>query len=91
LWRESGQTIRGFCREEGLVESAFHFWKRELLGSAGKGAARSDPSAPRFVPVSASGPMAAPLTLEFHGATLRIEAGVDAQLLRTVLESLRAG
>lgn len=29
-WREGGQSVRGFCRAEGLRESAFYFWRREL-------------------------------------------------------------
>lgn len=29
-WAQGGQTISGFCRERGLTESAFHFWKRQL-------------------------------------------------------------
>jgi transposase-like protein len=30
-WKEGGQTVRGFCRAEGLRESAFYFWRRELV------------------------------------------------------------
>ena len=29
-WREGGQSVRAFCRAEGLRESAFYFWRREL-------------------------------------------------------------
>ena len=29
-WKESGQSVRGYCRAEGLRESAFFFWRREL-------------------------------------------------------------
>jgi hypothetical protein len=29
-WKESGQSVRDFCRAEGLRESAFYFWRREL-------------------------------------------------------------
>jgi transposase-like protein len=29
-WRQSGQSVRDFCRAQGLKESAFYFWKREL-------------------------------------------------------------
>ena len=29
-WREGGQAVRTFCRTEGLHESAFYFWRREL-------------------------------------------------------------
>ena len=29
-WQFSGQSVRAFCRQEGLKESAFFFWRREL-------------------------------------------------------------
>ena len=29
-WREGGQGVRAFCRAEGLRESAFYFWRRQL-------------------------------------------------------------
>jgi transposase len=29
-WQRSGQSVRAFCAERGLAESAFHFWRREL-------------------------------------------------------------
>ena len=39
-WREGGQSVRGFCRSEGLRESAFYFWRRRLArpGQAEKAA-----------------------------------------------------
>ena len=29
-WRQSSQTVRSYCRAQGLKESAFYFWRREL-------------------------------------------------------------
>jgi transposase-like protein len=29
-WREGGQSVRAFCRAEGLRETAFYFWRRKL-------------------------------------------------------------
>jgi len=29
-WRAGGQSVRVFCRAEGLRESAFYFWRRRL-------------------------------------------------------------
>ena len=29
-WQSSGQSVRAFCRQGGLKESAFFFWRREL-------------------------------------------------------------
>lgn len=31
LWKESGLSVRAFCRNEGLTEHAFYSWRRELL------------------------------------------------------------
>ena len=30
-WREGGQSVRAFCRAVGLRESAFYFWRRQLV------------------------------------------------------------
>jgi len=29
-WQKSGQMVRAFCHTEGLRESAFYFWRREI-------------------------------------------------------------
>jgi transposase-like protein len=29
-WQKSGQEVRAFCRNEGLHESSFYFWRREV-------------------------------------------------------------
>ena len=29
-WEQGGQSVRGYCRAEGLRESAFYFWRRKL-------------------------------------------------------------
>jgi len=29
-WRESGKGVRAFCRDEGVRESAFYFWRQKL-------------------------------------------------------------
>ena len=55
-WREGGQAVRAFCRDEGVRESAFYFWRRELArrdrqpGRNGSGAKASPaPPTPRSV------------------------------------------
>lgn len=34
-WRAGGTSVREFCRNNGLKESAFYFWRRELARRAG--------------------------------------------------------
>jgi hypothetical protein len=91
VWKLSGQTIRAFCSERNLTESQFHLWKRKLSAKPTRTPAGSvkDPT-PAFVPVSVAGLRGSSITLKIHGATLRIEPGVDVELLRTVLQSLKA-
>jgi hypothetical protein len=38
-WREGGESVRAFCRVEGLRESAFYFWRRELARRGDRDAA----------------------------------------------------
>ncbi len=54
-WTESGQAVRGFCRAEGLRESAFYFWRRKL-GPRGRRVAAQNNSPPEGLvpPVSRS-------------------------------------
>jgi len=47
-WRAGGQSVRDFCAAEGIPESAWYFWRRELQRRA---APRRSP-APAFVPVT---------------------------------------
>ena len=29
-WSTSGQSVRAFCQQHGLIETSFYYWKREL-------------------------------------------------------------
>ena len=50
-WREGGQTVRAFCRAEGVRESAFFFWRRKLArgdrpATANGSGAKASPATP---------------------------------------------
>lgn len=52
----SGLSVRAFCEQQGLAESAFHFWRQELKRRAAESrdaVISSSPAngQPRFVPV----------------------------------------
>jgi transposase-like protein len=55
-WKESGQSVRGFCRAEGLRESAFFFWRRRLEHRSGATGRMSKPrhKASRLAPATQS-------------------------------------
>jgi transposase-like protein len=42
-WKEGGQSVRAYCCQEGLQESAFYFWRRELSRRRSPSDAASEP------------------------------------------------
>ena len=34
--QQSGQSVRAYCRQAGIEESAFYWWRRELARRAGR-------------------------------------------------------
>jgi hypothetical protein len=42
-WEEGGQSVREYCRAEGLRESAFYFWRRKLARQGQQASAESKP------------------------------------------------
>lgn len=81
----SGVTVKQFCKQQGLTEQSFYYWRKRL----------QTPASMRFALVETAqwGGTADHATVELvltTGERLRISAGVDAATLRQVLEALRA-
>lgn len=95
-WREAGQSVRAFCRAEGLAESAFYFWRRELehRSDAVSRQSASAASGPSFLPVRlVRDDRAADQAIEIrlkHGRVVHVRAGFDRQALADVLAVLEA-
>lgn len=99
---DAGQDIRRFCRERGLRESAFYFWRRTIaqrdgnaLPAAPRKPAASKKPAPAFVPVRveskppASDSGSEPFHVELRGGRLlRLPASMPAARLAEVLHAL---
>ena len=99
----SGQSVRAFCREHGLGESAFYFWRRQLASETrtpdalrrssrrtGRGGSREVASVSGFVPVEVTGDGSSgqvEVQLE-SGVIVRIHGSVDDELITTVLSAL---
>ena len=91
-WRESGLTIRAYCRQRGLAEPSFYFWRRVL-------AERDPPTTPTanspsvtFVPLTVRPePAVADTTVEVvlaNGRRLRLPVGVAAGVVRELVAVL---
>ena len=104
--RQSGTTVREFCREAGLKESAFHYWRRELSRRdeqrqssappkrSPRRQARRSHSSPALLPVSivAGATPQAPVEVSLpSGITLKVSSGCDVATLRMVIEAVENG
>lgn len=94
--RDSGQTIRGFCRAEGICEKTYYYWQkriREVAGAAlleqgGNQAPTALPPAPVFAALPA--PRAGGVVrVEISGAVVEIEPGADIGMVHSALRILR--
>src|SRR5512144_3198041 len=89
--RTSGQSIVGFCSQEGLAPASFHAWKRRLRQSRCEAGRESANQA--LVPVQiVSDPKADARRLEVQwpgGVVLRVQ-GCDAQMIGAVVAALSA-
>lgn len=93
-WRRSGVSVREFCQAVEVGESAFYFWRRELLRRDQKAAAANAGGA-RFVQVrvtkaerpKAEGGIEVALG---NGRVVRVRRGFDRDLLLSVVAALEA-
>ena len=83
--QRSGNSVKQFCKEQGLTEGSFYAWRKRLQRREPVRFALVDRGATRQEPATE----AALELVMVTGERLRIGAGVDAATLRTVLEVLR--
>ena len=97
--RESGQTIRGFCRAEGICEKTYYYWQKRLRQMAGEAlAGQGEPPSSSLLP---TGPVFAALPapkgsacadgmvrVEIGGAVVEIGTGADMDVAMGVLRML---
>jgi len=46
-WRASGESVRAFCRREGISEPSFYWWRRRLSGQRSGSASKTSGRGPR--------------------------------------------
>jgi transposase len=84
--RRSGMTAREFCRQHGLAESAFYFWRREIERRD-----RQKQAEPAFVAVvveAVTPESVIEVKLASSGHVVRLRAGFDAQAFKQLLALL---
>jgi hypothetical protein len=99
-WRNSGLSVREFCRRESLSEPSFYSWRRELARRVASQALPRRATRPRlrgaqkpagFVPVHVLAPHSRSSAVEIvlpRGRRVRVRPGFDRVTLETVLDLL---
>ena len=75
----SGLSIRQFCKQHALHESAFYFWRRHLANT------------PTFVPANVIEPPAAAIIeiILADQTTLRVPTDIDPTTLQRIVKAVR--
>ena len=82
-WQSSGQSIRAFCEEHELNESAFYFWRKELHK-------RDAEAQPAFVPVTVvPTPTTATIEVRCPSGHIVVVTGSDESILRSLFAALQ--
>jgi len=90
-FKSSGLSIRRFCKQEGLTEASFYFWRKKLANAKeSKSAKKGDCQPEPFIRVALPKDNHEYLELVLvSGNTLRISSGTDSETLTGVLSSLQ--
>ena len=96
--RGSGQSVRGWCRDQGIAVKTYYYWEKEVLSEAGRQmAVREGALEKRFVEMPAlpeardtmdTKPVLA-AKLRIKGGELEVYAGADEVLLERLLRVMK--
>ena len=94
----SGQSIRAYCKANGIGTNVYHYWQRKLREAAAEQmAAEPNAGAQILVPSGwatvsaaeeATPEQAGSLTLRVGGAEIEVQQGYDEALLASVIKTL---
>ena len=87
--RSSGMSVRGWCREHEISEKTYYYWQRRLYQQMVSTAeAVSFAEVPTLVETGQNTGATAKISLS--GASVEIYPGADAQIIETILQTLRS-
>jgi Transposase. len=96
--RESGLSIKAYCKQHGFHENVYYYWQRKLREAAcTELASRERESETSLVPhgwsrleAVESTPVESEMTIEINGCRISVSCGTDQALLATVCRTLKA-
>jgi hypothetical protein len=89
--RAGEMRVREFCAAQGVAESAFYYWRRELERRDSEKKTRGAQSSGAFVPVRLGGGFAAPVELELaSGRVLRLGGAFEPARVAELVKLLEA-
>ena len=94
--KESGKTIKDFCKDNGINENAFFYWQRKLRETACRGLTEPGDSkgiAPAgWVRLNPPNPQSADdgILIEINGCHITVKGNTDLELLKNVCSVLRS-
>jgi hypothetical protein len=87
-WKRSGVSISDFCANQGVSESSFYSWKRELAGRD-QAVTPTTTSMPTFVPVRVAPSATIEVVLK-SGVVVRVPVGADPLTVAQLVAALGA-
>lgn len=95
--QEKGQSIQEYCEAEGISRNAYFYWQRKLRETACTELARCKsaagagliPNGWTQIEALAPGHEEITIAIEAGGCRVNVKAGVDPNLLTTVLRALK--
>ena len=85
-WKQSGQTVNGFCRARQITRSNFDRWRRILAAPQGE---LSPTPSPAFVPVRVVAEPMAEVVLR-SGVVVRVPLGAAAEAVTRLVTAVGA-
>lgn len=87
--RQSGLNVRQWCRREQVPESAFYFWRRQIVQRS------ADPARvdrPAFLPVTLALPMPEhPIVIRLRGGrVMRLAAAMDPRRVAELVHAIES-
>ena len=87
--RNSGKSVRAWCREKEISEKTYYYWQRRLYQQMVCAAERVDfAEIPREVQTGGSTGAAAKVCLS--GATIEVYPEADTEMIQVILETLKS-